>query len=310
VLGGYLAAVADASTIPHAHLVRAARIDGQATGQAPRSALRTHAKPQLTPIRGSRPQARQSLAARTGALWQAVAPAGHARWNRHSTARVWLRPLFRATSMNMLSTPRLPPRRRRSSTTPVSFESLVSASSMELGSLVERYVATTVHSQLASALRSLQGDTIEKPRPAPAAKPRRTNAQVSPQGPGQSSSTHVIKPRRRRAPRKASRWSDLDFRDMDVYALNLEHVRGALARVVDDYALSGREGQILAASVHGVPRAHLRDALGVTENTVKTQVRSLIAKLGRRTIDDAIWWFRSQVTADGQPSRSQRRARA
>jgi len=54
-------------------------------------------------------------------------------------------------------------------------QSLVSASSVALGSIVEQYVATTVHSQLASALRSLQGDTIEKPHRivvlAPASRP-------------------------------------------------------------------------------------------------------------------------------------------
>jgi len=213
--------------------------------------------------------------------------------------------------MNMLSTPRLPTRRRPASVPPTASQSLVSASSVALGSIVEQYVATTVHSQLASALRSLQGDTIEKPRPAPAAKPRRTrSAQASPQRSAQSPSAHVVKPRSRRAPRKPSRWTDHDFRDMDGYALDLENVRAALTRVIEAYELSGREGQILAASVHGVPRAHLRDALGVTENTVKTQVRSLIAKLGRKTIDDAVWWFRSQATAESQHSRAQRRARA
>jgi len=48
--------------------------------------------------------------------------------------------------------------------------------------------------------------------------------------------------------------------------------------------LTRRERQLLALSVNGLSRRQLADTLGVAENTVKAQIRSLLKKSGARSL--------------------------
>ncbi len=79
--------------------------------------------------------------------------------------------------------------------------------------------------------------------------------------------------------------------------LDTRRLTGELRRITADFGLSNRESMILDAAAYGVPRAHLAEVLGVSENTMKAQVRSLLRKLGESTLDDALWWIRKRVVA-------------
>ena len=48
--------------------------------------------------------------------------------------------------------------------------------------------------------------------------------------------------------------------------------------------LTRRETELLTLSVDGLSRKELADALGVAENTVKAQIRSLLKKSGARSL--------------------------
>jgi DNA-binding NarL/FixJ family response regulator len=78
-------------------------------------------------------------------------------------------------------------------------------------------------------------------------------------------------------------------------ALDKDRLQATVAQISTDYRLSSREAQILIFAVEGVPRRHIAEVLGVSENTVKTQVRSLLDKLGKETLSEAVWWVRSTV---------------
>lgn len=74
------------------------------------------------------------------------------------------------------------------------------------------------------------------------------------------------------------------------YALAVETCGDVrIARGVLDYAttvrLTPRECEILSAAVAGIERAHLLEELGITINTYKRQVRSLLQKCGEATLD-------------------------
>jgi DNA-binding NarL/FixJ family response regulator len=70
-----------------------------------------------------------------------------------------------------------------------------------------------------------------------------------------------------------------------------------VAQISSDHKLSQREAQILIYAVEGVPRRHIADALQVSENTVKTQVRSLLEKIGKHNLADAVWWVRGTIAS-------------
>lgn len=74
-----------------------------------------------------------------------------------------------------------------------------------------------------------------------------------------------------------------------------KRLEAIVAQISAEYRLSQREAQILIFAVEGVPRRHIADVLGVSENTVKTQVRSLLEKLGKDTVSETVWWIRSQA---------------
>lgn len=83
--------------------------------------------------------------------------------------------------------------------------------------------------------------------------------------------------------------------------LDTRKLTAELRRICDDFGLSNRESMILSAAAYGVPRAHLAEVLGVSENTMKAQVRSLLRKLGESTLDDALWWIRKRVVGVSSP---------
>ena len=65
--------------------------------------------------------------------------------------------------------------------------------------------------------------------------------------------------------------------------------------VASQYKLSLRESQILAFASEGIPRSRLADVMGISENTVKSQVRSLLEKLEKQALADVVWWVRSRA---------------
>lgn len=81
-------------------------------------------------------------------------------------------------------------------------------------------------------------------------------------------------------------------------AVDKEKLQATVTQITGDYRLSQREAQILIFAVEGVPRRHIADVLQVSENTVKTQVRSLLEKLGKETLSEAVWWVRKTVEGD------------
>lgn len=68
-----------------------------------------------------------------------------------------------------------------------------------------------------------------------------------------------------------------------------------VAQVANEYQLSPREARVLAAAVHGVPRARLAEHLRSNPSTIHTQVRMAIRKLGQPSLADAAWWVRQQA---------------
>src|SRR5687767_14036239 len=62
---------------------------------------------------------------------------------------------------------------------------------------------------------------------------------------------------------------------------SLPHAREAdmvIAQFAAARDLSRREGEILSLFARGVPRSDLAEVMGVRENTLKTEVRSLLSK--------------------------------
>jgi DNA-binding NarL/FixJ family response regulator len=78
-------------------------------------------------------------------------------------------------------------------------------------------------------------------------------------------------------------------------SVDKDRLQTAVAQISTDHKLSQREAQILIFAVEGVPRRHIADALQVSENTVKTQVRSLLDKIGKANLAEAVWWVRSAI---------------
>jgi DNA-binding CsgD family transcriptional regulator len=84
------------------------------------------------------------------------------------------------------------------------------------------------------------------------------------------------------------------FTTIDTLALEPAQVRSLVAAVQKERRLSGREAQILAAALCGVPRSQMAASIGVAENSIKTFIRKLLGKLGEKTLDDAVWAVRTR----------------
>ncbi len=74
-----------------------------------------------------------------------------------------------------------------------------------------------------------------------------------------------------------------------------QKLAGVIAEITETQKLSLRESQILAFAAEGIPRSRLADVMGVSENTVKSQVRSLLEKVEKQALSDVVWWVRSRA---------------
>jgi len=64
-----------------------------------------------------------------------------------------------------------------------------------------------------------------------------------------------------------------------------DRVARVLSHFAETRALTAREVQLLSYCLGDEPRARVRRRLGITENTLKTQVRGLLRKCGERNLD-------------------------
>lgn len=91
--------------------------------------------------------------------------------------------------------------------------------------------------------------------------------------------------------------------NLDAFATQVNTVtssaRGGIDEILAEIALqkrlSLRESQILTVAAHGVPRSHLAKRLGTSENTVKSQIRSLLDKTKQPNLSEAVWLVHSQT---------------
>ncbi len=67
--------------------------------------------------------------------------------------------------------------------------------------------------------------------------------------------------------------------------LPCERVARTIAQLAEAHALTAREVQLLSFCMGDEPRSLVRRRLGITENTLKTQIRGLLRKLGERNLD-------------------------
>lgn len=63
----------------------------------------------------------------------------------------------------------------------------------------------------------------------------------------------------------------------------------AMARIAHRSLLTEREQQLLTVAVHGIPRARIALKLGLSENTVKSQIRSLLEKTSQPSLSEVVW---------------------
>lgn len=66
--------------------------------------------------------------------------------------------------------------------------------------------------------------------------------------------------------------------------LDVDGVRRRLQHSAEGASLSRRETEVLLLATQGMPRRELAERLGVSENTVKAQIRSLLRKTGARSV--------------------------
>lgn len=64
-----------------------------------------------------------------------------------------------------------------------------------------------------------------------------------------------------------------------------ERVASTIAQLAAKRALTAREVQLVSYCLGDEPRARVRRRLGITENTLKSQIRGLLRKCGERNLD-------------------------
>lgn len=79
-----------------------------------------------------------------------------------------------------------------------------------------------------------------------------------------------------------------------------ELVLAALARSTREHRLTKREADILSHALRGVPRGHLAEVLGISENTVKKYVRSLLDKTNQTSLSETVWMVRVLADMDSR----------
>lgn len=81
---------------------------------------------------------------------------------------------------------------------------------------------------------------------------------------------------------------------------NQARVEVAVDAASASYGLTPREREILGRAAQGTPRSHLAEVLRVSENTVKTQIRSMLEKAGQSSLSELVWAVRQRaVTTRG-----------
>jgi DNA-binding NarL/FixJ family response regulator len=64
-----------------------------------------------------------------------------------------------------------------------------------------------------------------------------------------------------------------------------DRVASTIAHLAQTRALTAREVQLVSYSLGDEPRSRVRRRLGITENTLKSQIRGLLRKCGERNLD-------------------------
>jgi DNA-binding NarL/FixJ family response regulator len=75
-----------------------------------------------------------------------------------------------------------------------------------------------------------------------------------------------------------------------------------LEALVQSKRLSLRESQILRVATYGIPRSYIARRLGLSENTIKTQVRSLLDKTKRANLAELVWSVHNKALKTRSPS--------
>ena len=65
--------------------------------------------------------------------------------------------------------------------------------------------------------------------------------------------------------------------------------------VIEELALTPRECDIVRLSMSGVPRGRLAEVMGISEHTLKKQVRSLLEKTHQSSLSEALWLVRTKA---------------
>jgi DNA-binding NarL/FixJ family response regulator len=80
-----------------------------------------------------------------------------------------------------------------------------------------------------------------------------------------------------------------------------------LARLIDELArqvaLTPNEVELVAAALADVPRAALAEQLAISENTLKTRVRNLLAKIGHGSLDALVKQLLREALAGGEATK-------
>ncbi len=82
-----------------------------------------------------------------------------------------------------------------------------------------------------------------------------------------------------------------------------QRITWAIDEICRREELTPREVDLLVAAVAGVPRKTLSDELGVSENTLKTQVRGLLRKTDAGTLEELARNTLQLALADSNPHR-------
>lgn len=81
-------------------------------------------------------------------------------------------------------------------------------------------------------------------------------------------------------------------------ATSQDSLDDVLAQLTFEKRLSMRESQILAVAAAGIPRAHIARRLGTSENTIKSQIRSLLEKTQKSNLSEVVWLVHSRTAAN------------
>ncbi len=72
-------------------------------------------------------------------------------------------------------------------------------------------------------------------------------------------------------------------------------VQAAVTLAERELCLTKRERDILGHAMNGVPRGHLAEVLGISENTLKKYVRSLLEKTSQSSLSEVVWKVRTMA---------------